>query len=284
VDPQAVALRIAYDGSAFDSYARQPGRRTTEGALLGALKHEGYVEGSFKTGSRTDAGVCALENVCRATIRRKTLRGLVPALQKHCPDGLWVTAAAPVAGDWNPRHARRRTYRYEALPRGEDPARLAAACAAFVGRHDMRAFAKMEEGRKPERNVFAFDVAEAGGAWSFRVAGDGFLWNQVRRMASAALAVGRGEADVEDIQASLRSGKPHKAFGLAPAEGLTLERVEYDGLEWDPLLGRLGPHLLPKDFLAARARLSLMTHLRELAPWPAPDETAIAGKTGNGSP
>jgi tRNA pseudouridine38-40 synthase len=270
--PHAVALRIAYDGSAFDSYARQPGRRTTEGSLLGALKHEGYVEGSFKTGSRTDAGVCALENVCRASVRRKTLRGLVPALQKHCPDGLWVTAAAPVAEGWNPRHARRRTYRYEALSRGEDLARLRAACAAFVGRHDMRAFAKMEPGRKPERTVFACGAEDAGdGVWSFRVTGDGFLWNQVRRMASAALAVGRREADVADVQASLRSGKPHNAFGLAPAEGLTLERVEYDGLEWDPHLGRLGPQLLPKSILAARSRLGVMTHLRELAPWPRPD-------------
>jgi tRNA pseudouridine38-40 synthase len=268
--PQAVALRIAYDGSAFHSYARQPGRRTTEGALIGALRHEGYVEGSFKAGSRTDAGVCALENVCRAAVRRKTLRGLVPALQKHCPDGLWVTAAAPVAPDWNPRHARRRTYRYEAVSRGEDPARLEDACAAFVGRHDMRAFARMEEGRKPERNVFAFAVEADGPLWSFRVSGDGFLWNQVRRMCSAVLAVGRGEAEVADIQASLASGRPHGSFGLAPPEGLTLERVEYDGLEWDPLLGRLGPQLVRRPLLSARARLGLATHLRDLAPWPSP--------------
>jgi tRNA pseudouridine38-40 synthase len=282
VEEQTVALRIAYDGAAFHSYARQPGRRTVEGGLIGALRHEGYVDGSFKAGSRTDAGVCALENVCRASVQRKTLRGLVPSLQKQCPEGLWVTAAAPVASDWNPRHARRRTYRYEALPRGEGLARLREACAAFVGRNDMRAFAKMEEGRKPERNVFAFDVVADGPVWSFEVAGDGFLWNQVRRMASAALAVARGEAEVADIRASLASGKPHKAFGLAPAEGLTLERVEYDGLEWDPLLGRLGPQLVRKPLLAARARLKVATHLRELAPWPtsADDETGIAGMPG----
>jgi hypothetical protein len=132
----------------------------------------------------------------------------------------------------------------------------------------MRAFAKLEEGRKPERNVFAFDVAADGPVWSFRVTGDGFLWNQVRRMVGATLAVGRGEAAVGDIQASLASGTPHPRFRLAPAQGLTLERVEYDGLAWDPLLGRLGPQLLPQDILAARARLGVMEHLRKLAPWP----------------
>lgn len=267
-DGQAVALRIAYDGSAFHSYARQPGRRTTEGALIGALEHEGYVEDSFRTGSRTDAGVCALENVCRATVVRKTLRGLVPALQRHCPYGLWVTAAAPVTPGWNPRHARRRTYRYEALARGEDVDRMRSACAAFVGRHDMRAFAKMEEGRKPERSVFAFLVEPDGPVWSFRVTGDGFLWNQVRRMVGATVAVGRGDAEVADIQTSLKSGKAHPRFRLAPSQGLTLERVEYDGLEWDPVLGRLGPQLLPQSILAARARTALLDHLRLLAPWP----------------
>lgn len=285
MEEQAVALRIAYDGSSFHSYARQPGRRTTEGALLGALKHDGYVEGSFKTGSRTDAGVCALENVCRATVKRKTLRGLVPSLQRNCPDGLWVTAAAPVAPEWNPRHARRRTYRYEAIARGEDLELLRPACAAFLGRHDMRAFAKMEEGRNPERNVFAFDVAADGPVWSFRVTGDGFLWNQVRRMVGAAAAVGRGEAEVHDIEASLASGKAHPRFKLAPAQGLTLEHVEYDGLAWDPLLGRLGPQLLPQVYLAARARLGVMEHLRELAPWPADRRNGDSGEPGEtGSP
>lgn len=268
MEQQTVALRIAYDGGAFHSYARQLGRRTTEGGLIGALKHEGYVEESFKTGSRTDAGVCALENVCRATVKRKTLRGLVPALQKHCPPGLWVTAGTLVQADWNPRHARRRTYRYEALERGEDLARMRAACEAFIGRNDMRAFAKLEAGRNPERNVFEFLVESDGPVWSFRITGDGFLWNQVRRMVGAVMAVGRADAEVADIQASLKSGKPHQRFHLAPAQGLTLERVEYEGLQWDPVLGRLGPHLLPQSILAARSRAAVMEHLRLLAPWP----------------
>lgn len=268
LEPFAVALRFAYDGTAFDSYARNPHRRTVEGALIGALRKEGYVEGSFKTGSRTDAGVCALENVCRVEILRKYLRGLVPALQKHLPPGVWVTAAARVDTAWNPRHARRRRYRFEAIARGEDAAAVRAACAAFVGRHDMRAFAKMEEGRNPERNVFMFEAKETGGMWSFAVEGDGFLWNQVRRMVSAALAVGRGDATIADIRTSLASGKPHKSFRVAAAEGLLLERVEYEGLQWDEEAGRLGRQLVPRPLQAARARLRVVEHLRELAPWP----------------
>jgi tRNA pseudouridine38-40 synthase len=264
-----VAVRFAYDGSAFDSYARQPRRRTVENELIAGLRHEGFVEGSFKTGSRTDAGVSALENVCKASLDRPHIRGLVPALQKRVPDGIWVTGAAVVDEAWRPRHARRRTYSYTAIARGEDLAVLQQACAAFVGRHDMRAFAKMEQGRDPERNVFDFSVEHGDGTWTFHVTGDGFLWNQVRRMVGAACAVARGEAEVQDIERSFASGKPHRMFRLATPHGLVLEKVEYDGLRWDAEAGRLGPQLVPRFTQSAIVRLALARHLAELAPWPA---------------
>jgi len=268
VEAIPVALRIAYDGRRFDSYARDPSFSTVEGHLIAALRHEGYVEGSFKTGSRTDAGVSALENVCRAIVEREHLRGLVPALQRHLPEGMWVTAAARVTPEWNPRHARRRHYRYHALPRDEDVAAMQQACAVFVGRHDMRAFAKMEEGRNPERNVFAFSVEASDGVWVFRVEGDGFLWNQVRRMVSAVLCVGRGDAGVADIESGLRTGKAHPRFRLVSANGLMLERIEFDALQWDPEAGRLGPHLVGRPVQDAQALGLLARHLQQLAPWP----------------
>jgi tRNA pseudouridine38-40 synthase len=264
-----VALRIAYDGSCFDAYARNPGLRTVEGALIGALRKEGYVEDSFRTGSRTDAGVSALANVCKATVERETMRGLVPSLQRHCPEGLWVTASAEVVERWNPRHARLRRYRYDAVSRGEDLAAMQDACKPFVGRNDMRAFARMEEGRKPERTLFTFTVEAAlPGGWSFVVEGDGFLWNQVRRMCGAVLAVGKGNATRKDIEASLKSGKSHPRFKLAAPEGLLLERIEYDQLDWDGEAGRLGQQVWPRSWQAARARSHLMDHLAGLAPWP----------------
>ncbi|MEA3189902.1 MAG: tRNA pseudouridine38-40 synthase [Thermoplasmata archaeon] len=263
------ALRLAYDGGRFDSYARMPGRDTVEDALLAALHPEGYVEGTFRTGSRTDAGVSALENCCRATFDRPHLQGLVPAVQRNLPDGLWVTAATEVPDTWNPRHARRRRYRYFAFDRGEALAPMQQAAAAFVGRHDMRAFARLEEGRDPQRNVFAFEVAAGPDGWEFAAEGDGFLWNQVRRMVGATLAVGRGEAPPEAIAASLASGTPHPRFRLVAAEGLVLEQVAYDGLAWDPKAGRLGPQLVGRMHQDARARMRLARHLRELAPWPA---------------
>lgn len=271
-----VAIRIAYDGSRFDAYARDPDASTVENHLLDALRQEGYVEGTFKTGSRTDAGVSALENVCKATLLRPHLRGLVPALQRNLPMGIWVTAAAHVMPHWNPRHARRRHYRYHALPRTEDLSLMRQACALFVGRHDMRAFAKMEEGRNPERSIFAFSVEAEDDAWVFRVEGDGFLWNQVRRMVSAVLCVGRGEAPLEAITTGLQTGHAHPRFRLVSANGLVLERIEYESLRWDPEAGRLGPHAIGHQVQDAHAAMLLARHLRQLAPWPADGEPHIS--------
>jgi tRNA pseudouridine38-40 synthase len=266
-----VALRIAYDGRRFDAYARHNDTHTVEDHLLRALRTQGYVEDSFKTGSRTDAGVSALENVCRAQVERKTLRGLVPSLQKEVPDGLWITGAATVPDEWNPRHAKQRSYRYVAVPHGETLARMKPACKAFVGRHLMSAFAKMEEGRNPMRTVMDFTVEEHEGLWLFRTVADGYLWNQVRRMVGAVQAVGRGEAEVADVEASLTTGVKHDLFHLASPAGLLLESVQHPGLEWDLYAGRLGPHRVPQVLQEADVGFLLARHLHKLAPWPKPD-------------
>lgn len=258
-----VALRIAYDGSAFDSYARQPGRRTVEGALQEALAKEGLT--ALRTGSRTDARVCALENVLVAELERPHLRGLVPAVQGRLPDGLWLTAATAAPEGFDPRKASWRQYRYLAPRAGEDQARLRAAAQAFLGTHDVRAFARLEPGRDPQRTVLAFDVAEREGSWVFTVRGQSFLWGQVRRMVDAALACGRGEAQVSDIRDALRSGRKHPRFGVAPAEGLLLERVHYEGLAWDAEAGGVDGRRSVPDALRAQVRLEVASHVAGLA-------------------
>jgi tRNA pseudouridine38-40 synthase len=259
------ALQVAYDGSCFEGYARSPGHDTVEQALIEALQREGLVAGTFKSGSRTDRGVSALANVVRAGLGRQHLRGLVPALQARLPAGLWVLGAAEVAPDWNPRHAAWRLYEQRCIRDGEDLAKMRRAAACFVGTHRMHAFARVEAHRNPERTVLAFDVARSPPGWAFTVRGESFLWGQVRRMVGACLAVGRGEATRNDIEAALRSGKPHARFGVAPAEGLTLQDVHYDGLRWHPSAGTLGRRQIASAILEAHVRAGLLADVAKRA-------------------
>lgn len=236
-----IALRFAYDGHAFpNGYARQPQGGTVEDALIEAARGAGYIDGSWAPGSRTDKGVSAADNVAKLALDRPHLKGLVPALQANLPAGVWVLGATEVDDAWNPRFHAVRTYQYVAPNHGEDAALLAEACQAFVGTHNMTGFARVESHRDPMRTVDRFDVEAGENDWTFTVASEGFLWNQVRRMVDAALLVARGGAAVADIEGSLASGQPDDRFGLAPAEGLLLRSVRYTPeLQWDASAGTL---------------------------------------------
>ncbi len=229
-----------------------------EASLEEALAFEGYVEGSLKTGSRTDKGVSAVENVCRATLLRKHLKGLVPAVQGHLPPGVWLTGAADVPAGWNPRHAAWRRYSYVARARDEKVALMVSAAQSFLGTHHMGAFARIEAHRDPLRRIDCFDVAPCQGpGWLFTIQGPSFLWNQVRRMVDACLSVGRGDAPPESIAEALVTGQPHPVFKVAPAEGLLLERVHYDDLEWAPEAGRLRAGPVGRAWQEAQVRARL---------------------------
>ncbi len=258
-----VALRIAYDGTLFRGLARQPSGKTVEDALLAALAHEGYVDGSLRAGSRTDAGVSAAENVLKVRLDRPHLKGLLPALQTHLPPGIWITGAAQVDATWNVQHARSRTYTYLAPQHDETLALMEGACAAFLGEHDFSAFARMED-RKATRPVDAFTVEAAGGFWRFRVTAPGFLWNQVRRMVDACLAVGQGRAAIHDIEGALAGGPVHGEFRLAAPEGLCLQAVAYEpAIQWAAEAGDLPRGRLLRPLQSAQVRRELLERLSE---------------------
>lgn len=260
-----VALRFAYDGSVFpNGYARQPEGGTVEDALIAAAKAEGYLEGSWTTGSRTDKGVSAAENVAKLALDRSHLTGLVPALQAHLPDGLWVTGAAEAAEDWNPRHGGEREYVYVIPSKGETLDPMQRAADRFVGRHDMSAFARVESHRDPMRTITAcrVDALDDGSGWRFIVRSPGFLWNQVRRMVDAMLAVGRGDASPADVSASLESGVVHSKFNIAPPEGLLLRSVTYEpALAWSVDAGSVDPRRLRMAWQRAQVTSELLRSL-----------------------
>ena len=56
-----------------------------------------------------------------------------------------------------------------------------------------------------------------------------FLYHQVRLMTATLVAAGLGEIDKADVEAILRAKDPGAAFPMAPAHGLYLARVHYDG-------------------------------------------------------
>jgi tRNA pseudouridine38-40 synthase len=100
---------------------------------------------------------------------------------------------------------------------------MARAGAAFIGRHDFRAFGAAD--RTTVRTVLAVRVRRKGRLVTIDVRADAFLRGMVRRMVATLLAVGRGKIEEGRVAAMLADGAPALAGAMAPAHGLSLRKV-----------------------------------------------------------
>jgi tRNA pseudouridine38-40 synthase len=231
-------VKFAFDGHLYAGYARQPEGGTVEDQLIEALTRSELIEGpkeaSFASASRVDRGVSALSAAVAfdtGAPRERVLR----SLNAHALS-LVAHSIATVEGGFDPRReASHRWYRYHFGP--EDPAvdldvpTMRRAAEAFLGDHDMSAFARVD-GRDPLRTVLDIGVERTSGALVLDVVGRSFLWNQVRRMASAIRSAGAGETSVEAIERALEGGDD-TSYPPLPPVGLFLMDVAFEGLEFE---------------------------------------------------
>ncbi len=220
-----IAVKLAYDGSKFFGFQRQPEKSTVEGALIDALCAIGAVrsaeESSFRSSSRTDRGVSAVGNV--VSFRTAfPLRSLCSAANSELRDA-WVYAVAEVPDEFNPRWARQRWYRYH-LPRQEqDVAAMREIASEFEGTHDFSHFCRKDH-RNPVRKIDSIGISELGDMVVIDLRAESFLWNMVRRIVWVLDAASKGL--VERAVASPEAGHRLARTGLAPAAGLVLMDVD----------------------------------------------------------
>jgi tRNA pseudouridine38-40 synthase len=128
-------------------------------------------------------------------------------------------------------------------------AAMAEAGEALAGFGDYRAFTDDDPDEKSTRVlVEELVVEERGGLVLIRVTGSHFLWKMVRRIVGVLVEVGTGRSSATEIAALTRPGALPEALlparFTAPASGLFLERVFYDGdarpRPLEPAILRLG--------------------------------------------
>lgn len=259
-----VAVRLAYDGTRFSGYQRQPDKRTVEGTLLSSILKVGAAPSArgatLRSSSRTDKGVSALGNVASF---RTGFDGdaICPALNSEMED-VWVYSAVDVPEDFNPRWARQRWYRY-ALPRGvQDIGVMRTLAERFVGEHDFSRFAR-NDNRDPVRTVDSITLSEAGPFIHIDVRAESFLWNMVRRIVWMLDAAGRGE--VEPSSVGPGSETAPRSIGLAAPEFLTLMEVDCGvAFPVDPKAGRAIAAEMGSRTLENAARQEFSTHMLRL--------------------
>jgi tRNA pseudouridine38-40 synthase len=241
-------LDIAYDGAGFSGWAIQPGLRTVQGEIEGALERLFGERITLSVAGRTDAGVHALGQVASFVTERPPPEALGRALNGLTGPDVAIARADPVDERFDARRSalsRRYRYRIEtgsppspfergralAWPHRLDREALDWCAEALLGEHDFTAFTPTETYHERfERRILAAAWSEEQGSQRilrFEVEADAFMRGMVRVVVGTILEVAAGRRSREDF-AALLDGSPREAAGeTAPAHGLYLLRISY---------------------------------------------------------
>lgn len=262
-----IRLDIAYDGTHFRGWARQPGLRTVQETIESALAR--VLGGSVRlvVAGRTDAGVHASGQVAHVDLDEEQQQRLLARRTRHpeaTADDRVAALAARLTGvlgaysdvavmrtsmapeGFDARFSavwRRYEYRIADVVSGYDPLErlrtttvraeldaqaMDAAARSLIGLHDFAAYCKPREEATTIRTLLEFDWRrDERGVLVANVKADAFCHSMVRALVGACVAVGEGRLGVDDV-VEIRDGLERvPEVKVLAARGLTLTAVGY---------------------------------------------------------
>ncbi|MBQ0037574.1 MAG: tRNA pseudouridine(38-40) synthase TruA [Clostridiales bacterium] len=243
---QNYKLTIAYDGTRFFGWERQPGRETIQGKLESVLTQLNGAPVDVIGAGRTDAGVHARAMTANVVLDvEQSPEEIRDYMNRYLPDAIAVREVKPCADRFHARYkALGKTYRYTCfdgpvkpvfdrkyvtlLNYTPDVERMRQAAAYLVGEHDFRSFCGNPRMKKSTvRLVDSIQIERRRDRVIFTFHGTGFLQNMVRILVGTLLEVGRGYWEPEYVQEILEARDRKQAGPTAPPEGLCLMKVDY---------------------------------------------------------
>jgi len=251
-------ILIAYDGTDYVGWQRQPSGVSIQGLLEDTLALLDAREVAVAGAGRTDAGVHALGQTASFSLTRAIdASTIVRALNAHLPADVRVRAAVDVPEGFHARFdARSKRYRYRIwngavvspferrfvwhIPGPLDVEAMTAAATLVEGRRDFAAFQSTGgDAATTIRTIHASRIhrvaaesesgdARGGRLIDYEISGDGFLRHMVRAIAGSLVEVGQGRRRPEWLLDVMASGDRSACGRSAPASGLFLVSVGYD--------------------------------------------------------
>ncbi|MGJ4844601.1 tRNA pseudouridine(38-40) synthase TruA [Leifsonia sp. Le1] len=260
-------LDIAYQGTDFNGWGRQPGLRTVQGEIEAAFATIFRRHGDAPTltvAGRTDAGVHATGQVAHvdltdaqvASLQRRrgthqqfplgeALRRRVNGVLGPVADVI-LTGATVAPEGFDARFSaiwRRYEYRVADAVALHDPLQrhrtawvsaqldveaMDAAALGLLGLHDFASYCKPRDGATTIRTLQSFGwTKDDDGVLVAEVKADAFCHSMVRALVGACVAVGEGRLAAEELIALRDDRQRTNAFKVMPARGLTLKQVGY---------------------------------------------------------
>jgi tRNA pseudouridine38-40 synthase len=240
-------IKLAYDGTNFSGWAKQPDRRTVQEefekafATIVRQRCESIVAG------RTDAGVHATAQIIHIDVPESTdLSDLAYRLNQLLDTDVRILELEVAPEGFHARFsALRRHYKYQIVDSNKainpldrydraswyrplDLARLNEASSLLLGEHDFAAFCKFREGATTIRTLEKFHwERKADGLLVAQVVADAFCYSMVRNLVGSAVCVAEGRFEPSWIAEMLANRERISESMVFPAEGLTLVQVDY---------------------------------------------------------
>lgn len=242
-----IKLTIAYDGTEFHGWQKQPGLRTVQEEVEKAIGEITQERANATASGRTDTGVHALGQVVQFYTTTRLETGVIRrALNAKLPGDVRVVEAEEVAQAFHATvDAKSKRYRYVIdngaiadvfqrryawhVPRRLDEGAMDRASKELMGRHDFRSFETEWPNRTSSvRTIYDIGVTRNGDEVRVEVEADGFLYNMVRSITGTLVLVGSGKRPESFAGDAMRAESRAEAGPTAPPTGLFLVYVRYD--------------------------------------------------------
>lgn len=240
-------LTIAYDGTGFRGWQRQPDTdRTIQGILERVVSEKSWYPVEVIGSGRTDGGVHASGQTASLT-----LKGLVEpeyfldGINAALPENIRILDACLMPNSFHARRSacwkayeyyvdtaqradvfdRRYTLHY---PEKLSIEKMCRAAGYLTGTHGFGGFTDRPDETSTKRTIYAIIITGQGSRVTFRYEGSGFMYHMVRILTGTLLDVGTGVRSPESVLIPLQTEERWKAGFLAPAQGLFLKEVYYE--------------------------------------------------------
>jgi len=241
-------IHIQYDGTSFHGWQIQKNNRTIQGELETVLikLNNGNKINVIGSG-RTDSGVHALDQVAHFDWETNMEScEIVSAMNGNLPPAIRVKTCQLVPNVFHARFsAVQRQYLY--LCRTDDYIMdrhtvwntgpldievLNSMSKTLIGEHDFTSFSKYNpEVENRVCIIYLSEWTEAESIVNYRVAANRFLHHMVRYLAGTMIQAANGKLTMTDFQNLLNQPEKDVQVYRAPARGLFLEYIDYNGAD-----------------------------------------------------
>jgi tRNA pseudouridine38-40 synthase len=254
-------LHLAYDGTTYRGWQRQPGnvisvQQTLEECLSEVHGREIVLGGC----GRTDAGVHASQYYAFLRTKQPLLDKYIFIVNKRLPNDITLHAAIPVPSNAQARFdATERTYDYFLHGKPDaflgrfsgqydfqdfEPTAVAATLPFLLEHQNYRAFCKTPD--RHNTTIVNFRQATlyqntSGDRYRLRFVANRFLRGMIRLLVNDLLLVGNGKLSQHNFVQMLRTGVRQPQFQLAHPQGLFLTGISYPYIDLEaelPVSGR----------------------------------------------